>query len=593
MPLLSKNLASALFAFSMVTGGAVTLDAHSSSSSSSSCSSSSSYKSVNVGYPGGKSPVPLTRDCLLPQIIEGTTTTIYSGTAVEPTVAVNPANRKHIVAAWQQGRVFNGGALEIGIAYSDDYGQCWKQTTVPLQICDGGITQRLSDPWLSYSKDGKVVYLNALAINATQVPYTYKQNNAIVSTSHDNGKTWSKPSYLYSSEEYLNEPTGQFPIPDKCSITADPNNKNNAYSVYNVFPQAISFHADSWFNKSTDKGKTWQQGYIIYDPSADPALLSNGIYNDAQTINNVVVVLPESSDNSSSSSEGGDLLDFMVRLYAKPNATDEEYTNDSFPYPFTKFDIAVIRSQDQGDTWTPSATLVTSFKDAFVFTGGYTYDNHGRVTGGVGTQLRTGDIIPAYTVNPSNGNLYVAYQTGEFTPSQLPQIGLVASYDSGYTWTDSARVSRTPLDSTNPQAFTPFVAATKDGYVGVLYFDFRNDTGENPNKTFTDAWLAIYQEVGTPSGGSTGIGLDFVREVRLSSRSYVAQNGPDTTQGVMTDGDYCFLVAEGSKFYALYTTSQNGPFKPAKVIYNDPLTGTELLLDSNYRTAPYFRAVKP
>ena len=198
----------------------------------------------------------------------------------------------------------------------------------------------------------------------------------------------------------------------------------------------------------------------------------------------------------------------------------------------------------------------------------------------------------AYNVNPRNGYLYVAYQSGEFRPDQLQQIALTTSRDGGRTWSKGVQVSRTPANAENPQAFEPFVAVTKKGRVGILYFDFRNDDGADPSQTPMDAWLAIYQEVKDPEGGSTGIGLEFVKEIRLSEESYIAQNGPNTTQGVMTDGDYQFLAAHDNDFYAIYTKSFNGPFAPPTVFFVDPVHQATVLLDDNKRTAPFVSIVR-
>lgn len=153
-------------------------------------------------------------------------------------------------------------------------------------------------------------------------------------------------------------------------------------------------------------------------------------------------------------------------------------------------------------------------------------------------------------------------------------------------------MNRTPADAANPQAFGPFVAVTKHGRVGVLYFDFRNDDKADPNSTPMDAWLAIYQEVECSDGGSTEVGLDFVKEIRLSEQSYIAQNGPNTTQGYMTDGDYQFLTTHGNNFYAIYTKSFNGPFNPPTVFFSDPIHQATILLDKNHRTAPFVSIIK-
>lgn len=525
--------------------------------------------------------------CIDRQAVYGTTTTIFKRSSVEPTIAVNPKNSRHIVAAWQQGRISNGAALETAIAYTLDGGENWHRTTIPLQVCKGGIVQRSGDDWLSFSADGCKVYLCAATLNATKQPHTRHQSGVIVSISEDGGATWSEPRFLFSSMNYISEPTHQFANPDKTSITADPNDSKRAIAVWANFNPSASAHGNAVGSFTVDGGESWSAVQLVYDPFPDLVKqhLSNGIQNDNQASNNVVLMLPRK--------RGGDWLNFTVRVYAKPGATDAQYTNDTFPFQYSLTDYVVVRSKNQGQKWNPFSTIVVpGFVNNWVYTGGYTYDAEGNITGGVGTRMRDDQTLPSYNVNPCNGNLYVAYQSSAFRKDQLQQIGLVTSRDGGRTWSKGVKVNRTPGRAANPQAFEPFVAVTACGRVGVLYFDFRKDDGSDPTQTPMDAWLAIYQEVEDPHGGSTGIGLDFVEEIRLSEKSYIAQNGPMTSQGVMTDGDYQFLTAQGETFYAIYTKSFKGPFKAPTVIFTDPVHQATLLLDDNLRTAPFVSIVK-
>ncbi len=534
----------------------------------------------------------LSPECLDQQVVYNTTTTVFYGSSVEPTIAVNPKNKNYLVAVWQQDRVSNGGALQAGVVYSKDGGIHWHKSNIPFQICEGGINQRSGDEWLSYSADGSKVYLCAAVLNATQVPNTENQFGVVVTISEDDGATWSEPRYLFSSMNYLNEPTKQFANSDKTSITADPNDFRNAIVVFANFNPSSSSHGVAQSSYTTTCGKNWSAVQLLYDPFPDLTQqgLSNGIQNDNQASNNVVVILPK---KCKAPNVNGDWLDFTVRVYAKPNATDAQYTNDSFPFQYSLTDIVAIRSKDQGKTWNPhSEVVVPSFVNHLLYTGGYTYDSHGNIIGGLGTLMRNDQTVPSYNVNPRNGFLYVAYQTSEFRPDQLQQIGLVTSRDGGHTWSTPIQINRTPPNASNPQAFAPFVAVTKKGRVGVLYFDFRNDDRSDLNNTPMDAWLAIYQEVKNPNGGSTQIGLNFVEEIRLSEKSYIAQNGPMTTQGVMTEGDYQFLRAQDNNFYAIYMKSFDGPFTPPTVIFNDPIHNATILLDNNRRTAPFISIVK-
>jgi hypothetical protein len=174
----------------------------------------------------------------------------------------------------------------------------------------------------------------------------------------------------------------------------------------------------------------------------------------------------------------------------------------------------------------------------------------------------------------------------------LPQIALSTSRDGGATWSVPVRVNQTPKKSPNPQAFTPFVAVDHESHVGVLYSDFRKNKELNADDTMTktNTWLAIFKETLSPTGGSTGVGLNFKKEHRMSNESYIAQNGPQTTQGIMTNGDYSFLVASNERFYAIYTQSFDGSFTDPVVVLD--VGGSTVSLDNNLRTAPFFSREK-
>lgn len=555
---------------------------------------------VNIGYPTTKGPVPLKPRCLFPIARPDATTTIFAGAAVEPSIAVNPKTPNIIVAGWQQDRINNGGALECPIGFSHDGGLSWERTTVPFQKCLGGLFQRSTDTWLSYSADGSHVYCSVYGFNITEDPNQKQQQAILVSRSNDGGRTWKKPHIVGQTRSVT------FPALDKNSITADPNIAQNAYCVWDRFGKELTAHSITQISKTDNFGKTWSRASLVYDPFPD--LLehhqSNDDPNDNQTINNIVVVLPKAtSDDQQWTSDlenedsktlrfSGDLLNFMTRIYAKPGATNEEYVFDRFPSQFTLFDIAFVRSKDQGETWNKNAAIVTSFVNAFVFTGGYTIVD-GNITGGIGTRLRTANEIFSCNVNPKNGFLYLVWQTGQFREDQLPQLALTTSRDGGLNWSEPIMINRTPQDCPNPQAFNPFVAITEEGLVGVLYSDFRKDKKSDLNRTKTDTWLAFYQEVKDPHGGSTKAGLNFIKEVRLSKKSYIVQNGPTTGLGVMTTADYPFLTAQKNTFYAIQTQSFDGPFSPPREILNDPATNTILLLDENYRQAPFFSKIQP
>ena len=167
-------------------------------------------RTVNVGYPQNKLPTRVLingepNPCYFQQEVFNASTTIHHGAAVEPSIAVNPKNPHNIVTIWQQDRIDNSGSLEIGIAYTFDNGETWKRTEVPFQICNGGIIQRATNGWLSFSPEGKL-FLSALAFNASPSSQTQNQIAVVVSISEDGGKTWSLPQSVVQSSYTLSGP---------------------------------------------------------------------------------------------------------------------------------------------------------------------------------------------------------------------------------------------------------------------------------------------------------------------------------------------------------------------------------------------------
>ena len=254
-------------------------------------------EAINIGFPTVNA-VPLRSACLAPQEVFQQDTFIYTGSAVQPTIAVNPQESKHIVAAWQQDRINNGGALECGIAFSHDGGKKWSRTFVPFQSCLGGISQRVSNLWLSYAEDGKRVYLTCLFFNVNNDPdEDDNQSGVAVSISYDDGENWTEPTLLFSSAAFLNETTNTTPFPGQTSITADRNLCLNAYAVWNVFDTLTSTHAATFFSWTSNGGKSWKPVTLLYDPDLDPNLPSNGNPSDSATVSNAIVVLPKATPN--------------------------------------------------------------------------------------------------------------------------------------------------------------------------------------------------------------------------------------------------------------------------------------------------------
>jgi hypothetical protein len=137
----------------------------------------------------------------------------------------------NLIGAWQQDRWSNGGSEGIVTASSLDGGLTWTiNANTKSSICTGGTTanggnyQRSSDPWVDFSPDG-TAYLMTLSVDTNPGGFGLHPNAMLVMRSTDGGATWSDPSTLRRDENpnVLN---------DKNTLTADPNDSNFAYAVW-------------------------------------------------------------------------------------------------------------------------------------------------------------------------------------------------------------------------------------------------------------------------------------------------------------------------------------------------------------------------
>src|SRR5262249_62185907 len=87
-----------------------------------------------------------------------------------------------------------------------------------------GFFDRTTDPWLSFSSDGAIVYAIADSFNANG-PAFGGASSIIISRSLDGGETWDTPvtARFDASTTVLN---------DKETVTADPTASRVAYAVW-------------------------------------------------------------------------------------------------------------------------------------------------------------------------------------------------------------------------------------------------------------------------------------------------------------------------------------------------------------------------
>ena len=447
--------------------------------------------------------------------------TVYINSEVEPSLAVDPTNSKHMVAAWQQDRWSNTGCRGIVTAVTFNGGNSWSTpAAVPgLTLVSGGTYQRSSDPWLSFATNGDL-YLSSN-------PFDITDGNEImeVSKSTDGGRTWGPPTALITD-------TSLGVIDDKESVTADPTNSNFVYAAWErlTFPNGVGSNRSplvsqggggpTWFARSTNAGQSWEPARIIYDPG-----------NEAQTIGNQVLVLPN-----------GTLVDiFDVIYYHRQNGG--VYT----------YNVAAIRSTDPGQTWS-APTIVSPLYDL------PTTDPN------TGAPVRTGDTLPEAAVDRNSGAIYLVWQDGRFSGGTHADVALSMSADGGLTWSTPIKVNQTPTNiaAANQQAFDPSVAVGANGTVAVSYYDFRNN-GSGPG-ALTDDWIAF--ATANPTNAAS-----WGNELRLTNKSFNIELAPTSNSsgtGYFV-GDYQWLATggkTGNNFEALFCMPAGSD--PANAYFRDP-----------------------
>jgi hypothetical protein len=461
----------------------------------------------------------------------------YVNSEIEPHVWVDPSSPDVLIGGWQQDRWNNGGAEGNVTATSMDDGATWVVNPVTKSsICTGGTAanggnyERASDPWVAISPDG-TAYFMSLSTDTNPGGFATYPNAMLVTRSEDSGLTWEDPVTLIRDES-------PNVFNDKNTITADPNDSDFVYAVWDrlksppsgtpnptAFENSLAFTGDIWFARTTDGGETWEPAREIF-----------GAGTIAQTIGNLIVVLPDNAEFD------GELLDVFTLIRGAKNARKTR-----------GFNIAAIRSENNGATWSKREIIIDRF-----FRGVVVDPDDGR-------PHRTGDINPEAAVDEETGATYVVWQDSRFGPRS--SIAFTQSLDGGFTWSTPIKVNATPPPdpgepSGNTQAFDPMIQVLDDGTIGAFYYDFRNNTADGGATTPTDGWL-IHCHPTTPTACTNPANWNPLDEVRLTDASFDSRQAP-VARGFFI-GDYVGLGEDGSSFFPFFGIAKNQATNPTDV----------------------------
>ena len=432
------------------------------------------------------------------------TGTLYRNSEVEPWLDVDPTSADDsdgpdFIGVYQQDRYSDGGARGLGTSVSTNGGASFSilpanQLPDFTQCVGNQLYERASDPWVSFGPNGDAHQIS-LSFNNTA-----NLDNAILvskSPAGSAGQQWSAPITLKRD-------TNPAVFNDKESITADQNNANYVYAVWDrlVFPNerthgksylnTSAFRGPTWFSRTTNGGSSWETARPIFDPGQ----------ND-QTIGNQIVALGNT-----------DLVNVMT-VFKNDNRNGQRGGT-----------VAVLRSSNRGASWSGQISVsrlgsvgVTDPED--------------------GHPVRTGDIIPEIASDERTGHneVYVVWQDARFNDFQRDQVAFSRSTDGGLTWSTPVRIST----DNETQAFTPAIRVDDGGNIGVTYYDFRNDDPATAALE-TDLWFTRSTDGGRTWG-----------EERVTPTSFDMRSAPDANGYFV--GDYEGLSSLGTTFYPFWSQS--------------------------------------
>jgi hypothetical protein len=373
--------------------------------------------------------------------------TSQHATEVEPQIA---ATGSTLVAAFQMGRFFDGGASDIGFAISRDGGASWQNGMLNgVTVYAGGTYNAASDPAVAYDRAHSTWLIVSLAILNT--------STVVVSRSAD-GTSWSGPVTVSNT-----------PDADKTWITCDNTQSSSGYGHCYIEWDDPSNNGLIWMSTSSDGGQTW-------GTPANTADKATGIGGVPLVLPNGTVVVPALDDSGQHiiayvSNDGGTTWSASNTLAA---VTDHQVAGNlrNLSLPMSSVDASGIVYVVWPDCRFRSGC---SSNDIVVSTSsdGVKWSDPVRIPIDLPTST-VDHFLPAIAADPatsgSSGHLALVYHfypnASCTTATCTLNIGYVTSQDGGASWSAPSVLAGPMTES--------WLANTKLGsmvgdYVGVTY----------------------------------------------------------------------------------------------------------------------------
>lgn len=320
---------------------------------------------------------------------------------------------------WYIGYISNGGQA---VAYSDNQGESWTRKQVapnPGQLADKNhlwIDTKVGSPYENY-------LYNAW----TDFGGTFN-NNIVVSTSSDNGETWSQKQRISLGVNAGNHNQG-------VNLSTGPNGEvYAAWGIYDGWPQdekAIGFA------KSLDGGETWETAFRVINNIKGTR--QSGVPQSMR-----VSGFPAMAVDVSGGSKNG-------TIYIVWNNVGVPGQNSG-----SDRDVYLIKSDDEGDTWSDPIRV-----------------NQDEIGQG------KAHYMPWIAVDPSNGTVSVIWYDNRNTGNSQAEAWVGISNNGGESWEDfkvsDVAFTPTPIPGMATDYFGDYLGITAlDGKVYPCWTDNRS-----------------------------------------------------------------------------------------------------------------------